>query len=59
MASNTSSAVKNRWNKAHYKQITVQLDKELVLLWENKIKQQGISKSEFIRNAIKKYLGEE
>ncbi len=59
MASNTSSAVKNRWNKAHYKQITVQLDKELVMRWEEKIKSESITKSEFIRNAIKKYMGEE
>lgn len=58
MASNTSSAVKNRWNKAHYKQVAVQLDKELVIRWEEKLNISGISKSEFIRNAIKAYLGE-
>ena len=56
MSSNTSSAVKNRWNKAHYKQITVQLNKNLVSVWEEKIKSQSITKSEFIRNAIKNYL---
>lgn len=58
MASNTSSAVKNRWNKAHYKQVTAQLDKDLVARWETKLKEDGIGKSEFIRNAIKAYLGE-
>lgn len=58
MASNTSSAVKNRWNKAHYKQITVQLNKDLVIRWEEKLKADNIGKSEFIRNAIKAYLGE-
>ena len=58
MASNTSSAVKNRWNKAHYKQITVQLNKDLVVRWEEKLKTENIGKSEFIRNAIKAYLGE-
>lgn len=58
MASNTSSAVKNRWNKEHYKQITVQLDKELVLRWEEQIKADSVTKSEFIRSAIKSYLGE-
>lgn len=59
MASNTSSTVKNRWNKAHYKQIAVQLDKELVSKWEESLKSDGITKSEFIRNAIKKYLNED
>ena len=58
MASNTSSAVKNRWNKAHYKQITVKLNKDLVMRWEEKLKADNIGKSEFIRNAIKAYLGE-
>lgn len=58
MASNTSSAVKNRWNKAHYRQITVQLDKDLVSRWEEKIKTENISKSEFVRRAIKEYMGE-
>lgn len=59
MASNTSSAVKNRWNKAHYKQISVQLDKDLVARWEERLQADNIGKSEFIRNAIKEYLGEE
>lgn len=54
----TSSAVKNRWNKAHYKQVTAQLDKELVARWEEKLAADGIGKSEFIRRAIKQYLGE-
>ncbi len=58
MASNTSSAVKNRWNKAHYKQVAVQLDKNLVACWEEKLQSDKISKSEFIRNAIKEYLSE-
>lgn len=58
MASNTSSAVKNRWNKAHYKQISVQLDKELVQRFENKLKAENIAKAEFMRNAVKEYLGE-
>lgn len=56
---NTSSAVKNRWNKTHYKQITAQLNKELVIRLEEKLKADGITKAEFIRNAIKQYLGEE
>lgn len=57
MASNTSSAVKNRWNKEHYKSISVMLDIDLVKQWEEKIKADGISKAEFVRNAINSYLG--
>ena len=57
----TSSEVKNRWNKQHYKQVSCQLNKELVHQGQEKLKSDGISKSEFIRNAIKAYLktGEE
>lgn len=57
MASNTSSAVKNKWNKEHYKRISVMLDIDLVKQWEEKIKTDGISKAEFVRNAINSYLG--
>ena len=52
----TSSEVKNRWNKQHYKQVACQLDKALVTKWEEKLKKDSISKSEFIRNAIIDYL---
>lgn len=57
MASNTSWQVKKRYNDKVYKRIAVDLDKELVEAWESHIKQDGISKSEFIRNAIRNYLG--
>ncbi len=56
MSGKTSSAVKNRWNKERYKQIAVKLDKDLVTEWENAISENGITKAEFIRNAIVEYL---
>lgn len=57
--SNTSWQVKAKYNKRVYKSVSVQLDKELVARWESKLKADGLGKSEFIRSAIKKYLGEE
>lgn len=57
--SNTSWQVKAKYNKKVYRNITVQLNKELVGRWEEKLKADNIGKSEFIRNAIKAYLGEE
>lgn len=56
--STTSWQVKAKYNKKVYKSVSVQLDKELVARWEEKLKADGIGKSEFIRNAIKEYLGE-
>ncbi len=54
--SNTSSAVKRKYNNKVYKQIKVELKKEIVEQWEIAIKSDGISKAEFIRNAITEYL---
>ena len=59
MAANTSSAVIQRYKNKVYKRIVADLDKELVARWENKLKEDNIGKSEFIRRAIKEYLGEE
>lgn len=53
----TSSAVKNRYNKKVYSQINIRLPKELVSTWEARLSEDGISKAEFLRNAIMKYLG--
>ena len=58
MASNTSWQVKARYNRKVYKRIVADLDKELVARWEDKLKEDNIGKSEFIRRAIKAYLGE-
>lgn len=57
--SSTSWQVKAKYNKKVYKSVSAQLPKELVYRWEEKLKADGIGKSEFIRNAIKQYLGEE
>ena len=54
--SNTSSAVKRKYNNKVYKQIKVELKKEIVEQWEIAIKSDGISKAEFIRSAITEYL---
>ena len=55
---NTSWQVKAKYNKKVYKTISAQLDRELVTRWEEKLQKDGIGKSEFIRQAIKNYLGE-
>ncbi|MCH5209477.1 MAG: ribbon-helix-helix protein, CopG family [Oscillospiraceae bacterium] len=52
----TSWQVKQRYNRKVYRAIGVQLKKELVEEWEEAIKEDGISKSEFIRYAITQYL---
>lgn len=59
MAANTSSKVIQRYKNKVYKRIVADLPKELVSQWEEKLKIDGISKSEFIRTAIKEYLSEE
>lgn len=59
MASNTSSAVIQRYKNKVYKRVVADLPKDLVSRWEEKLKTENIGKSEFIRNAIKAYLGEE
>ena len=59
MAANTSSKVIQRYKDKVYKRVVADLPKDLVARWENKLQSDNISKSEFIRNAIKSYLGEE
>lgn len=55
----TSWQVKAKYNKKVYKSVSVQLKKELVAEWEAKLAKDGISKAEFIRNAINNYLNEQ
>lgn len=55
----TSWQVKAKYNKKVYKTVSAQLPKELVARLEEKLKEDNIGKAEFIRNAIKAYLGEE
>ena len=59
MSANTSSKVIQRYKDKVYKRVVADLPKELVSRWEEKLHFDGIGKSEFIRNAIKAYLGEE
>ena len=56
--SKTSWQTKEKYNKAHYKKLIIQLDKELVAKWEEKLKADGIAKAQFLREAIYKYLDE-
>lgn len=48
----TSTAVKDRWNAAHYKQWTGRLKPELYDKIESYIQSEGISKPEFLARAI-------
>ena len=56
MSANTSSAVIQRYKNKVYKRVVADLDKTLVSRWEEKLKEKGISKQEFIRNAINEFL---
>lgn len=59
MPANTSSSAIQRYKNKVYKRIVADLDKDLVARWEKKLSTDNIGKSEFIRRAIKEYLGEE
>ena len=52
----TSNAVKQRYNEKNYRQVKVCLKINLVEQWEKKLQEDSISKAEFIRSAIIKYL---
>lgn len=52
----TSSASKNKYNAKAYAQVKVALAKDLVELWDENIKADGISKAEFFRSAMIEYL---
>ena len=56
MSANTSSSVIQRYKNKVYKRIVADLDKNLVHQWEEKLKEKGMSKQEFIRNAITNFL---
>lgn len=56
MSANTSSAVIQRYKNKVYKRVVADLDKALISQWEEKLKEKGISKQEFIRNAINEFL---
>lgn len=52
----TSSAVKRKYNEKVYKQVKVELKKELVNAWEIQLDKDGLTKAAFIRKAIQDYL---
>ncbi len=52
----TSWRVKAKYNNKNYKSISAQLDKNLVTAWAEELEKDGISKSQFIRQAIQEYL---
>ncbi len=54
--SKTSTAVKQKYLNKAYSQISIRLPKDLVQAWETSLKDDGIGKAEFLREAIKKYL---
>jgi hypothetical protein len=54
----TSSAVKNRYAKKVYKNITVALKKDLVAAWEIAIASDGLTRAEWVRTRINQYLEE-
>ncbi len=56
MAANTSAKVIQRYKQKVYKRVVADLPKDLVAQWEEKLKTDGIGKSEFIRNAITDYI---
>lgn len=58
MAANTSPQVIQRYKNKVYKRVVADLPKDLVARWEEKLRADCMGKSEFIRNAIKTYLGE-
>lgn len=59
----TNQETKKLWNnyqleyqKNHYTQIAVKLNKDTAEKFKNKLKEDGISQSAFIKNAIELYL---
>jgi hypothetical protein len=52
----TSNAVKDRWKAEHYTRINLYLDKDLAAAYKAKCKEEGISFSEVLRDAIIKFL---
>lgn len=59
MASNTSSKVIQRYKDKVYKRVVADIPKELAAEWEEKLKKDNLSKQQFIKQAIQKYLAED
>lgn len=54
----TSTAVKRRWNDAHYTRLTISLPKEEAAAYKAKCSELGISFSDIPKEAISKFLRE-
>ncbi len=52
----TSSQVKQRYNQKTYRLFGANISKELAESFTEQLKKDGISKAEFIRNAIENYF---
>lgn len=55
--SKTNYEALKRYRDKALKKVTIDLRKELAEEWEEKLKADGLSKAEFLRNAINQYLG--
>ena len=55
----TSTAVKNRYNKKTYTQISVSVKKDIAERYKAKCKADGITISEPLHKAINAYIGED
>lgn len=53
---NTSYAVQKRYRDKNLRKVSIDLKIELADKWEAKLKNDGITKAEFLRNAINDYL---
>ena len=56
MANNYYPDAVKKYKAKAYKQIKVEYKKEFVEAFEAKLKEDGIKKADFFRNAIKEYL---
>ena len=54
----TSTAVKRRWNDAHYTRLTISLDKEDAARYKEKCTALGLSLSDIPKKAILDFLSE-
>lgn len=52
----TSWQVRERYNQKTYSRITVKLKKELVKEFDEAIKKDNLTRTEFVRRAINQYL---
>lgn len=53
---NTSYEVQKRYRDKTLRKVSIDLKIELADKWESKLREEGMTKAEFIRNAINDYL---